>query len=177
MGVFSWLYCDSIHKGKNRALRMGGKAYVPFPADRGANGIPAGSILTETSYDCYGNFAGQDIYELVAEWNKEFLTEDNLRKPERSQWDPGEEGETWYQAAVKRYEEKVNRLKDYQNNTDEKTMVEKYGKWWKREIGIDVACYNEQNAALRYPIKICAKRTSVYEEMPASKNDPNQGYF
>lgn len=45
-----------------------------------------------------------------------------------------------------------------------------------RHIGIDIACYNEQNAALRYPIKITHDPDAVYEDCVYSHNDPNQGW-
>ena len=45
-----------------------------------------------------------------------------------------------------------------------------------RNIGIDIACYDEDNASLPYPIKITSKKTGIcYEELPPSKWDPEQG--
>ena len=45
-----------------------------------------------------------------------------------------------------------------------------------RWIGIAIACYNEQNAALPFPIKIAeARRERKYSELPTSKADPEQG--
>lgn len=45
-----------------------------------------------------------------------------------------------------------------------------------RSIGIDIACYDEDNASLPYPIKITSKKTGIcYEELPPSKWDPEQG--
>lgn len=45
-----------------------------------------------------------------------------------------------------------------------------------RGVGIDIACYDEDNAALPYPIKITRKMRGVhYEDLPASKTDPEQG--
>ena len=55
-------------------------------------------------------------------------------------------------------------------------MKEKYGKEFKRKIGISIACYDEQNAALKYPIKIARLKNSVYEECSPSDSDPNQGW-
>ena len=46
-----------------------------------------------------------------------------------------------------------------------------------RLVGIDIACYDEQNAALRYPIKITHDPDAVYEECNPSPNDPNQGWL
>lgn len=46
-----------------------------------------------------------------------------------------------------------------------------------RLVGIDIACYDEQNAALKYPIKITYDPDAVYEHCRPSKNDPNQGWL
>lgn len=45
-----------------------------------------------------------------------------------------------------------------------------------RHIGIDIACYDEDNAKLKYPIKI-VRNPAPYDEVEASKSCPNQGYF
>lgn len=45
-----------------------------------------------------------------------------------------------------------------------------------RIIGIEIACYDEDNAKLKYPIKITAK-FKEYEKAKPSVNCPNQGYF
>lgn len=45
-----------------------------------------------------------------------------------------------------------------------------------RMIGIDIACYDEDNAKLKYPIKIVEK-PAPYGEIEASKGCPHQGYF
>ena len=55
-------------------------------------------------------------------------------------------------------------------------MKKKYGSGWKSEIGVNIACYDEQNADLPYPIKI-AEKAALYEMQPASKKDPNQGCY
>jgi hypothetical protein len=54
-------------------------------------------------------------------------------------------------------------------------MKEKYGEDYKRSIGIDIACYNDQNAALKYPIKIAERKNSVYETCEPSLSDSDQG--
>ena len=45
-----------------------------------------------------------------------------------------------------------------------------------RHIGIDIACYDEQNARLRYPIKITHDPEAVYENCEPSPSDPDQGW-
>ena len=52
----------------------------------------------------------------------------------------------------------------------------KYGEYWLREIGIDIACYDEQNADLPYPIKITHDANAVYEDCEPSPADPCQGW-
>ena len=54
-------------------------------------------------------------------------------------------------------------------------MSQKYGKDWKRDIGIDIACYDEQNEDIPYPIKITSK-VMEYDSVSPSKSDPNQGW-
>lgn len=44
-----------------------------------------------------------------------------------------------------------------------------------RRIGIDIACYDEDNAALKYPIKITSKPME-YSEAEPSISDPDQGW-
>lgn len=44
-----------------------------------------------------------------------------------------------------------------------------------RGLGIDIACYDEDNAKLKYPIKI-ASQDIKYESAGISKGDPNQGW-
>ena len=46
-----------------------------------------------------------------------------------------------------------------------------------RYAGIDIACYDEQNAALRFPIKITHDPDAVYKDCGPSPNDPNQGWL
>lgn len=174
MGFFSWMFCD---RRNQRPLRVGNRAYVPFPKDQGACGLPGGTVLIENCYDGYGHFQGYDIYDLVADWNRDTITSDNITKPERGQWSPGKEWDPYYRAAMDRYEMSVCRLNDFQEGKDVSYMVDKYGKDWKREIGIDIACHDEQNAGLKYPIKICYFRKSKYEDLPASESDPDQGWF
>lgn len=194
MGCFSWIYSDT-----KKPLRIGKKARLLIPKEFN-NGNKGGSFY-ETAYDGYGNFDGRDVYELVAEWNRKFLSENMLRDvPKRENygglWDFEKEQlilegyseaeiivadnkrkEENYQRALAWHQESINRLNDYRNGLSDKKMEEKYGKNWKREIGIDIACYDEQNASLPYPIKIAAKLDSIYETQPASKSDPNQGCY
>ena len=46
-----------------------------------------------------------------------------------------------------------------------------------RMVGIDIACYDKDNADLKYPIKIAESPSAVYESEPPSKSCREQGYF
>ena len=111
---------------------------------------------------------------LVADWNKEYATVDNLRKPKRSEWGNDSDSEEFFERAMDWYKERCQRLNDFKILSDE-DMKEKYGEDYKRSIGIDIACYNDQNAALKYPIKIAERKKSVYETCEPSLSDPDQG--
>ena len=61
MGSFSW-YASDTH----RAIR----SENPFPVYALR---PDGAPFLEESYEGYGVFGGQDIYDLVADWNRKYL--------------------------------------------------------------------------------------------------------
>lgn len=162
MGQFSWMYADTNNQ---KALNEGEKAYVP---------CPDGTVIFEECYDGYGNFDGHDIYNLVADWNRQKITVGSIRKPLREQWSP--EDEDYFQSAMRRYESSSRRILDFSNGQSDEYMEETYGEDWKRYIGIDIACYDEDNEALPFPIKICKNRPTEYDLLPASESDPNQGW-
>ena len=167
MGQFSWIACDNgkqIVNGKKKDV------YVLIPEEFG------GGHYIENCYDGYGNFAGHDIFDLVADWNRNYITVENMIKPQRSNWDNTEDGQCWYERAMRLYEFECKRLIDFSSGKDDEYMQENYGDGWKREIGINIACYDEQNAALKYPIKIAHNRVSVYEKCKPSDSDPDQGW-
>lgn len=45
-----------------------------------------------------------------------------------------------------------------------------------RMVGIDIACYDVDNARLKYPIKITHDENAVYEDCEPSLSDPDQGW-
>ena len=155
MGQFSWMYADTNNE---KALLEGGAAYVP---------LPNGEAIEEPSYDGYGEFGGQDIYDLVADWNREYLS----RHPEFEL--PGAYGRKPF---------RVDRHGWYKYYADlslsREEVVRRADLFEYRTIGIEIACYDDQNGALPFPIKICKNRPApgAYNRLPASWSDPNQGW-
>lgn len=166
MGQFSWITCDTKEQVVNNEIK---DVYVLIPKEFGKENI------LEQCYDGYGNFGNHDIYDLVADWNKNYITIENLIKPDRKRYGNRPEDEEFFKAALEEYEKRCKALEDFKVLSD-KEMEKKYGKEFKRKIGISIACYNEQNAALKYPIKIARLRNSVYEECSPSDSDHNQGW-
>ena len=146
MGQYSWRDCVT---GKPILDDVSKTSYVLVPREFG------GGHIAESRYDGYGHFGGYDIYELVLEWNKEYIPQ-YVKLMEVGKWecDP--------------YTNDIDDLMDYYN--DKPVDVE------PRELGITLACYDEDNARLKYPIKITYDETAVYEDCPISESDPNQGW-
>lgn len=167
MGQFSWLDCQN----ENRAIidNVYENSYVLVPKEYG------GGNIKEECYDGYGRFGEYDIYDLVAAWNKDYVTIHNIRKPQREEWGKSREDQKYFKYALKEYETRCQRLLDFQNLTTEE-MNQKYSKNWLREIGIDIACGDRQNTRLKFPIKITHDPNAVYEKCQPSKKDPNQGW-
>lgn len=139
MGQFSWLDCKDP---KRQILdNVFEDVYVLIPKEFG------GGHIEESYYDGYGNFCGQDIYELVVDWNRDYLEEYRKNRDFCCDW-----------------------LQQYGS------VDEAFEKMEKREIGISIACYDDDNNRIHFPIKITHDPTAVYEECPPSLSDPNQGW-
>ena len=120
--------------------------YVLVPKEYGRESI------IEKCYEGYGIFGGTDIFDLVADWNRHMIP---------------------------RMFESKTRWKESSLVSKEDLMAFYNGKpieCEKRLIGIWMACYDADNAALDYPIKITHNKYAVYEDCHPSWSDPNQGW-
>lgn len=139
MGQFSWLDCKTQEQVLDNVKR---DVYVLIPEAFG------GGHIKESCYDGYGRFGGHDIYDLVVDWNRNWLEEYRNDSSFKCDW------------------------------LQKQESVEKaFEKMQKREIGISIACYDEDNERLHYPIKITHDATAVYEDCSPSLSDPNQGWL
>lgn len=196
MGKFSFRDCQN---GNPIICDKKQNVYVLVPKEFG------GGHIKETRYNGYGEFAGKDIYELVADWNKTDVEAQNktfliLKKDQPKLDDLGGlfefekkalelEGKTeseirfiskerqlkYFEEDFNRYILRMKRFNSFCISSDE-VMREKFGDDFKREIGINIACYDEDNAALKYPVKITFDENAVYEDCAPSLSDAEQGW-
>lgn len=171
MGTFSWRFCDR----PNKSLRIGEEGFLL---------LPDGTFLHEPSYGGYGKFSGTDAYHLVAVMNREYLA----KHPDYPVWQAhlvevaDGKGGTKRKRAPKI---KISEYPWYSMYADLTITPEQFDERVKgmeyrgfpmcfRNIGVEIACYNEQNRRLPFPIKVASK-PGRYRDWPASRDDPYQG--
>ena len=154
MGCFSWLFADCDNE---KSLRIGNPGYIACPDN---------TFIAEPNYEGYGEFDGRDVFELVVRWNRQFLAD----HPEH---------------ILPRFGIRVDHFQWYPFLADLTIPLEivpglcPESAWAGelRMIGVDIACYDADNASLAYPIKIVSNKKKAYDDLPASKSDPNQGWL
>jgi len=198
MGCFSWERADRTTKQKNIAI--GDACKLLIPAEFG------GGYFKEESYDGYGMFGGVDVYDEVTKWNRNYINTENfsskaLHEPKledfRGLYDFEKEDfrsqglsedeicekdletkKKFFDSSMNLYKSDIERLKDYCSGASDDEMKEKYGKEYLRNIGIDIACYDEDQEKLKYPIKIVSLGyKGTYEDCEDySRSDEEQGF-
>lgn len=127
MGQYSWIYSDTK---KQVVDNRRADTYLLVPPSYQSK---YGSAIYEPCYNGYGSFGSYDIYELVAEWNKTFIPE-LIKRIKSKEW------------VCSVNDEDVENLQHYY--LGEPITCE------LRWLGIIMGCYDEDNFALPYPIKI-----------------------
>ena len=148
MGQFSWIYSDT-NKQLIDNRRADTYLLVPKPFQE-----KYGKAIYESCYDGYGRFGRYDVYDLIPEWNKEMIPE-IIRRIKAGNW---------------KCRTNENDITNLQNYYEGKPITCEL-----RWLGIVMACYDEDNFALEYPIKITTKEME-YENVKPSESDPNQGW-
>lgn len=150
MGQFSWIYSDT---GRQLVDNKAADTYllVPEPFQE-----KYGKAIYESCYDGYGHFGEKeyDVFDLVPEWNKEMIPE-IIRRIKNGTW----------HLPVSEYQ--LENLQNYYNNKPLTCNL--------RLLGIVMACRDEDNFSLEYPVKITT-RIMDYKNAKPSERDPNQGW-
>lgn len=149
MGQFSWKYADDGRRAVKDNKCADTYLLVPEPFQQ-----KYGKAIYEDCYDGYGHFGSYDVYDLVVEWNREIIPE-IVSKMKAGEW---------------RCSIFKNGIENLRNYYDGKKLTMP-----QRDLGIMLACYDEDNFSLKYPIKI-TMREMEYAKARPSKSDPNQGW-
>ena len=160
MGYFTWTFADRPLQ-ETRHGDFYKRCKLPY-GGRGHLLCPDGSVITEHDYEGYGIFDGKDVYELVVEWNKDYLRRlPIINNPPQS----------YIRELIDAY---INggdsAAQAYVDKAIEQGEAAPYlRKDWKRSLGIDISC-GEKNKRLPYPIKIVSKIRHIpsYDQLPAS---------
>lgn len=147
MGQHSWLYADTK---KQLLCNKVADSYLLVPKEFWGK---YGKFIFTPYYDGYGNFGKYDAYDLVPEWNKEHIPF-IIEHIKAGEWE------------CTTSEEDVKNLLNYYEG--KKITCE------LRWLGIIMACYDEDNERLKYPVKITTKVMN-YEDADMSRRDPEQG--
>ena len=148
MGQFSWIYSNTNKQLIDNKI-ADTYLLVPKPFQE-----KYGKAIYEGCYDGYGRFGRYDVYDLIPEWNKEMIPE-IIRRINAENW---------------KCNTSENDIINLQNYYEGKPITCEL-----RWLGIVMACYDEDNFALEYPIKITTKEME-YENVKPSESDPNQGW-
>lgn len=154
MGQFSFMFAD---KNNMENITHMEEAYVLLP--NGAEPIHA-------RYDLYGHFNRFDIYDLVVDMNRKHITEEMLGSLKSTPW---KSDHISARLISQGYTDEQIKKELAKSGVEGSLLTE-----WKRNLGISISCYDEDNAALTYPIKI-TKEPASYDAVPPSKGDPTQG--
>lgn len=153
MGQFSWLYSDT---GKQMLDNRRADSYLLVPPPFQDK---YGKWIKEDCYDGYGRMGVYDIYDLILEWNRDFIPE-AIRRIKNGNWH------------CSTNELDIKELEYYYKNGEYEPFRASGEKRW---LGIVLACYDEDNFALEYPIKITSEPME-YDMASPSEGDPNQGW-
>jgi hypothetical protein len=148
MGQFSWIYSDIEKQVIDNKVA---DTYLLVPKSFQEK---YGKAIYEDCYDGYGRFGKYDVYDLIPEWNREMIPE-IIRRIKNG---------NWYCSTS---ENDIQNLQAYYDGKE----IDCELRW----LGIIMACYDEDNSALEYPIKITTKEME-YDNVSPSLSDPNQGW-
>ena len=130
------------------------------------------TFIAEHYYDSYGHFGSHDIYDVIVDINKGHLAESlekifnqKIEKIKTNEYNQSEEKlNDWIERETKEYNIYREICKMADNDSDEAKISEKFKELynpfnneWKRMLGIQLACNEEDNKLLYYPLKITSE--------------------
>lgn len=130
---------------------------------------PDGTEIVTNYYDGYGHFGATDVYDVIVDINKEDIPRVIEKHKDR---------EPFFCECAQKYYEGYS--EEEVTEYAKKKILDKYGneegrawayKEWKRNVGIMMCCNDDDNDALKYPLKITSLKKKVrYEDLYPSYN-------
>jgi hypothetical protein len=175
MGYFSWKTADTDLTIANEATGLSRPVYMLQPNGK--------EPILERSYEGYGEFGGVDAYVWLAENNlpKDML--DEMDDEEKRNLGIGMDvGQVYrhaktdtYWSIFHNYSPLVEGCKYHQGRYD--SIIPELGKSANELLESGEFEEVELSALIKNPLKFSFSPDAVYEDLPASKNCPEQGYF
>lgn len=146
MGFFTWTFNST-----QASIGYDRKVILALPDD---------SFLIEPSYDGYGIINGYDVYDLVVDWNRG--TKEAVSIVERHISELKKELEKGPDEFRRQFIEKeLPQLSEIREYVSGKTDFLP-GTVKKRNVGITLACQDEDLATLKYPIRFVQNKKIPY---------------
>ncbi len=167
MGIFTWTDARIRSPKHNKYGEYRRKDLLEY-GSFGKILAPDGTEYTVDHYNGYGMFGMKDAYDLVAEWNRKDLPELFQKKTEEKTFGCSLIDVAKLYASGASDEE----ITEYARKLADEGKIQPYlVDDWKRNIGIAIACEDEDNMSLRYPLKIVTTRDVVrYEDLYPSRS-------
>lgn len=164
MGYFTWTWANrpvQYKYGPTNASKLlyDRKGYVAIPdewkhlyPDAIINKKTGAAFLKTDAYDGYGHFGENnkyDVYEMIVDWNRDYLKWTREEHPLHPLYVAICEGKS---------KEEIDAI----------AIQCGENQYWKRNIGISISCYNEDMDRLKYPIKIVTSTRVLYKDCKRS---------
>lgn len=161
MGFYSWKYCNDARKRMIIGKQMDSYLLVPKEFTD-----TFGEYIHDSYYDGYGHISYIDIYEFVAVCNRKWISEHpEVILPSYSKRQKKLSDFKWYKV-----------FSDLNVPIDEVSSL--VGEYFElRQIGIDIACEDADNKAIKYGLKISNKPMKYEDCKNVSLSDDLQGCY
>lgn len=181
MGCFSWLTADTEESIGLEGTSRHQTVFLLRPKGR--------SPIKEEEYEGYGVFGGVEVYSLLAEMNIPTKIIHGISDDEKRSLGIGLEiGDYYYDKSknknwlvfhdysILRFLLPENEKFEYFKGSYE-TIIPEYGDTPNNLIRERVWERKKFSEFMKYPLKFSFDEEAVYEELPASKNCPDQGFL
>ncbi len=177
MGMFSWIDVT----GNENICDSDDKTILLIPKDHREEiadffGVELTDTGIEGRYDGYGRVKGIDVYDVAAFLNICVCNDEQFEYVKRSVGsNTARDMEKIRQAYKEGFFESI---RDFGEIAEELNLSGSSLGFENefRSYGITLACYDEDNARLPYPIKLTVSDKQTYENSYFSMGDPNQGF-